>query len=228
MTYQRLQRVLPAVIRNQILYFESRLEAEVEAFARRLGAGARLLDAGAGEARFAPKFQAQRYTSVDLAVGDATWNYGGIDTLADLAHLPFRDSCFDAAINIVTLEHVPEPGQVLTEIARVLRPGAPLLLVAPHEWEEHQQPHDYYRYTRYGLSYLLTRAGFAEIEIQPVGGFFRLIARRLLNATQFFPAPVMVVMAVLLAPVALLVPILEPLDKNRQFTLGFICTARKS
>ncbi len=60
---------------------------------------------------------------------------------------------------MVTLEHLPEPGLALAEIARTLEPGGRLLIAAPHEWEVHQAPHDYFRYTRYGLQYLLERAG---------------------------------------------------------------------
>jgi SAM-dependent methyltransferase len=113
------------------------------------------------------------------------------------------------------------------ELARVLAPGGRLLLVAPHEWEEHQQPHDYFRYTRYGLQYLLERAGFREIQVEPVGGFFRLLSRRLFNMAQFFPGPLALVVAVLVAPAALLLPLFDGLDAKKNFTLGFICSARK-
>jgi SAM-dependent methyltransferase len=109
-------------------------------------------------------------------VGDATWNYSELDVVAELSALPFRDGAFDASLNVVTLEHIREPACALREIARTLAPGAKLLLVAPHEWEEHQQPHDYYRYTRYGLEYLLRQAGFEPLEIRPAGGFFRLLS----------------------------------------------------
>ena len=36
-------------------------------------------------------FARQRYCGVDLAVGDAAWDYSRIDALADLTALPFRD-----------------------------------------------------------------------------------------------------------------------------------------
>ena len=62
-------------------------------------------------------------------------------------------------------------------------------MIVPHEWEVHQSPHDYYRYTRHGMAYLLAKAGFAEYTIEPVGGYFRLISRRLLNGLQFFRGP---------------------------------------
>ena len=68
-----------------------------------------MLDAGAGERVHARYFARQRYVAVDLAVGDADWNYGKLDAIADLTALPFPSDCFAACINIVTLEHVREP-----------------------------------------------------------------------------------------------------------------------
>ena len=117
-------------------------------FARSLTAGTRVLDAGAGECRYARKFSHCRYVAVDLAVGDADWDYSRLDGVADLARLPFRDGSFGAALNIVVLEHVRDPRAVLQELNRVLAPGARLLLAAPQEWGVHQAPHDYFRYTR--------------------------------------------------------------------------------
>ncbi len=116
---------------------------------------------------------------------------------------------------------------MICELSRVLAPSGRLLVVAPLQWEEHQQPHDYGRFTRYALDRLLKQAGFTDISIQPVGGIFRLISRRLLNALQFFPGPLMIVAAVFFAPPALLLPLLDPLDRDRAFTLGYICSARK-
>lgn len=225
--YRRLRALLPGPVTRYVLHFEARIAEAVVNFALSLDPGARVLDAGAGEGSYKRAFARQRYTGIDLGIGDLDWNYSGLDVFGDLASMPFPDGCFEAAINIVTLEHVPEPGKVLAEIARVLAPGGRLLLVAPHEWEEHQQPHDYYRYTRYGLEYLLRQAGYDEIEIEPVGGFFRLLSRRLLNALQFFPGFWMLVAALFLVPPALIAPWFDSLDRSKAFTLGFLCSARK-
>ncbi|MBD2338148.1 methyltransferase domain-containing protein [Calothrix sp. FACHB-156] len=48
---------------------------------------------------------------------------------SDLNALPFADHSFDAVICAHTFEHLPNPEQGLQEIVRVLRPGAPLILV---------------------------------------------------------------------------------------------------
>jgi SAM-dependent methyltransferase len=226
-TYARLRSLLPRPVSRYLLHFEAEIDGAVQQFAAGLKPGARILDAGAGETQYKHYFGAQRYVALDLAVGDKQWDYSQLDVLAELSALPFRNGTFEASLNLVTLEHVKEPARALAEISRTLAPGGRLLLVAPHEWEEHQQPHDYYRYTQYGLRHLLSQAGFQIEELCPVGGFFRLLSRRLLNALQFFPGPLILVAAVIFVPPALVLPLLDGLDRRRNFTLGYICVARK-
>src|SRR5665811_2592009 len=97
MSYTEIAYRLPRPLRRHILYFESQIEDAVAAFARALPAGARVLDAGSGEGQYRHRFARQRYCGVDLALGDAAWDYSRIDALADLTALPFRAGTFDAA-----------------------------------------------------------------------------------------------------------------------------------
>jgi SAM-dependent methyltransferase len=227
MRYGSLKQLLPVFVRNYVLSFEHSIEQSVAAFAADLPHGARVLDAGAGEGNYAALFPNHRYCGVDLAIGEAKWNYGGLDAIADLVSLPFADECFDGCANIVTLEHVREPALVLTEISRTLKCGGRLLLVVPQDWEVHQAPHDYFRFTRHGVRYLLENAGFTDIDIQTGGGFFRLLSRRLLTALQFFPPIFLLPAALFLVPPALVLPMFDFLDREHSFTLGYICTATK-
>jgi SAM-dependent methyltransferase len=223
---------LPGFILRALDPFEARVRQEVERFAGSLPESARVLDAGAGELRYAAAFARHRYVALDLAIGDAAWDYSKLHLLADLERLPLADGAFDATVNIVTLEHVRRPQQVLGELARVLRPGGRLLLVAPLEWEVHQAPHDFYRYTRYGLEHLLRTAGLAVRRIEPVGGFFWLMARRSVNFLSFFQGGWRWALFVLLAPVyGFLAPLacylLDRFDPRKDFTLGYVCEAAK-
>ncbi|HWB85335.1 MAG TPA: methyltransferase domain-containing protein [Bryobacteraceae bacterium] len=231
MKYTGIAYRLPRVLRHHILHFETEIESTVAAFARSLPAHTRVLDAGSGEGQYAHYFAGFRYCGVDLAVGDSAWDYSGLDAVADLTALPFSDAVFGAALHIVTIEHLREPARALCEMGRVLASGAPLLVAAPHEWEVHQAPHDYFRYTRYGLAYLLEKSGFEIVEMRAVGGYFRLLARRLLNGLQFFAGgprwAVFIPAALALVPPALVLPFLDFLDHDRNFTPGYLCLARK-
>ena len=232
MLERRFGRWAPGFLLRRLKGPETRIERAVAAFAAGLAPGAPTLDAGAGELRYRAAFERQRYVATDLAVGDATWDYSRLDALADLSALPFRDESFDAAINVVVLEHVRDPGGVLCEISRVLRPGGRLLVVAPQQWEVHQAPHDYFRFTRYGLRLLLERAGFDAVEMEPMGGYFTLLARRAVNSLNYFQGgwrwllfpPAAAAACVL----ALTLPLLDGLDREKDFTLGYICVASKS
>ncbi|MCS7316284.1 MAG: class I SAM-dependent methyltransferase [Bryobacterales bacterium] len=227
MRYRAIRRWLPRFLHRRLLAFEAAIEDAVGRFAAALPAGVRVLDAGAGEGVHARYFAHHRYVGVDLAVGDPGWDYSRLDVIADLAALPFPDGCFQACLNVVTLEHVREPARVLAELWRVLSPGGRLLLIVPQEWEIHQAPHDYFRFTRYGLCYLIEQAGFRLEHLEAAGGFFRLLARRLLNGLQFFRGPAFLLAALAAVPAALVLPWLDGLDRERNFTLGYVCTAVK-
>jgi len=231
MRYSALAYRLPRPLRRHILHFEAEIEDAVAALARGLPAAACVLDAGAGEGQYARHFRAAALLWRGSGGGRHGVDYSRLDAVADLTALPFRTGAFDAVLNIVTIEHLREPGRALAEMARVAAPGASLLVAAPHEWEVHQAPHDYFRFTRYGLTYLLEQAGWEVREVRAAGGYFRLLARRLLNGLQFFSGGWrwvgFIPAAILLVPPALILPFLDSLDRNRNFTVGYICTARK-
>jgi SAM-dependent methyltransferase len=230
--HRRLMASVPSWLRGLVLRFEAQIERSIRGFARALPPATLVLDAGAGECQYAHHFAHCRYVGVDLGIGDAGWNYAHLDLVGDLARLPFRPGTFAAAVNVVVLEHTTDPGRVLTELHRVLAPGGQLLLIAPQEWAVHQVPHDYFRFTRYGLRLLLERAGFTDLRITPVGGFFTLLGRRLLDSALFFTVGwrwlLLPAVAVLAGPPGVLLPFLDWLDRERLTTLGYVAHARKS
>jgi len=225
-------RVLPAFLLARLDPVEATIRAETERFARSLPPGARLLDAGAGEARFRPLFRQQRYLALDNRVGDSAWDYSSLDVVADLLDLPLGDASCDALLNIVVLEHTADPRRVIAELGRVLRAGGRMLLVVPLIWELHQTPHDYFRFTRYGLERLLAPAGVEVARLEPIGGFFWVVGRYSFYFLKFWRRGLRAVLLPFLAPIfGLLIPLLcyylDPLDRSGQYTLGYVCEAKK-
>jgi SAM-dependent methyltransferase len=97
---------------------------------------------------------------------------GDPDVKGDAQALPFREGSFDTILCSQALEHLPEPGRALAEMGCVLRAGGHLILTAPHIWGIHEEPHDYYRFTRYGLRHLMQQAGLEVVEVRAMAGYW--------------------------------------------------------
>ncbi len=127
----------------------------------------RLLDAGAGKL---PHRHLLRELGVEYVSLDFRQTHPELDIVADVQKMPMGDNSFDSVICIEVLEHVPNPELALTEILRVLKPGGKLVFSVPHFLYLHNEPYDFYRYTKYGLQELAQRTGFTIVAIKPSGG----------------------------------------------------------
>ncbi len=96
------------------------------------------------------------------------------DVWARASALPFAPGAFETVLCTQVLEHLEEPAEALSEIARVLAPGGRLVLSGPQAWFLHEEPNDYYRYTRFGLERVCRRAGLEVIEHRDEGGFWAM------------------------------------------------------
>jgi SAM-dependent methyltransferase len=143
-------------------YFARRgLRREVGALAGSLKGD--ILDVGCGSKPYRDLVPAARYVGLDVDL-PFTRKVGVADVFYDGGIFPFADASFDGAICSEVLEHVFTPESFLGEILRVLRPGGQLLLTVPFVWDEHEQPHDFARYSSFGLRALLERTGFEILE----------------------------------------------------------------
>lgn len=129
--------------------------------------GSRVLDVGAGDAPYRELFAVHTYLTCDWE-GTQYHPDRPPDIVAPAHAIPVDAGSLDAVVCTQVLEHVPEPWVVLEEFARILRPGGTMLLTAPLTWYLHELPHDYYRFTSSGLIFLLSRAGFVDIDVRPM------------------------------------------------------------
>lgn len=150
------------------------LKREVARFARETPPGSYVLDAGAGKAPYRHLFKHTHYETADFA--QLPSSYTQLDYVCDLTDIPTEDQRFARIIFNQVLEHLPEPQQALAELFRVLKPGGKIFCSAPLFYAEHQKPYDFYRYTRFGLERLFKAAGFENLRVEWLEGYFGTIA----------------------------------------------------
>lgn len=144
-----------------------------------------VLDAGAGDCRYACHFAHARYESADFAKLPKA--YGELTYVCDLRSIPVEDGRFDAILCTQVLAHLPDPLDVLREFHRVLRPGGSLWLTAPLFFQENEPPYDFYRYTQHGLRHLMTSAGLCVESLEWLEGYAGTASYQLKCMSRWLP-----------------------------------------
>jgi SAM-dependent methyltransferase len=122
-----------------------------------------VLDVGCGTEPYRKLYDVERYVGLEFD-SPAARARNIADDFYDGSRFPYDDARFDTVLCNQVLEHVFAPDRLLSEIARVLKPGGRLVLTVPFVWDEHEQPLDYARYSSFGLRSLLERSGLRILE----------------------------------------------------------------
>jgi ubiquinone/menaquinone biosynthesis C-methylase UbiE len=162
--------------------------------------------------------------------------HGGsaVDVGSNAYHLPFRDGTFDTVLCSSVLEHLEEPEAALREAARVLAPGGHAVYVTPFIWHIHEEPRDFFRYSRYGLTHLFKKVGFDHVEVRPLSGFWvtfgQLFVHQLyrLQRGPMRWVPIIPALSLGIQFVALALDQLDRAPGSRKWTWAYLTIARKA
>ncbi len=134
-----------------------------------------------------------KYKGIILSSSDVK-SYTGLDfyrtsvsdIVADLNKpLSIEDEKYDSAICISVIEHLKEPQLALNEMARILKKGAHLILATPWVFPYHEEPEDFFRYSRQALEYMFEKAGFEVVYYSSSGGRARVVWNMLCRWNSF-------------------------------------------
>lgn len=142
----------------------------------KLHATGKFLDAGCGRMPFRSYVEGL----VDVYVGlDIERKVPELDLVGDLQNIgTVASSTYDAVLCSDVLEHLPQPARAISEVHRILRPQGKFILTVPYLSRLHDEPHDYFRYTKHGLRFLLRNGRFKVIEIVPIGSVFSFLGHQ--------------------------------------------------
>lgn len=145
----------------------------------------KMLDVGGGSGlRYRGLFNTENYICLDI---DSSLNP---DVVASAQNLPFENESFDFIFSSQMLEHVEKPKECILEMHRCLEENGYLLITVPQTNELHSEPHDYWRFTNFGMELLLKEAGFKLISKKQRGNYPTVIAqmriRRWIDSTDVY------------------------------------------
>jgi SAM-dependent methyltransferase len=154
----------------------------LDRFVQAHGSAGFTLDIGAQNGPYAAHFPNR--VALDIRPGR------GVRILGDAQAMGIVDGVFDVVLCTEVLEHLPEPQRAIDEMFRVLKPGGTLLLTTRFLFPIHDAPHDYFRFTKYGLRHLLRRFEILELqeETDSLGTIAVLLQRLGMQARTVGPA----------------------------------------
>jgi len=157
---------------NPFFFTRYSLYKNIQYFAPQLRG--KLLDFGCGRKPFENLFFVTEYIGVDIEQTGHDHKNSRVDIYYDGKHIPFTNETFDAVFCSEVLEHIFNPDEILTELNRVMKTNAKILITVPFCWNEHETPFDFARYSSFGIKHLLEKNGFKIIAHKKSGNFARV------------------------------------------------------
>ena len=72
---------------------------------------------------------------------------------------------------ISVLEHLPNPELAIKEAYRITKKGGTFITITIQNYRLHDEPYDFFRYTKYGLKKIIESSGFKISKIVPLGNY---------------------------------------------------------
>lgn len=199
--------------------------------ALRLHAKGRLLDIGCGTKPY--EAMARPYVSEHVGLDrESPFNARArVDLVGTAYEIPVPDASFDTAMSTAALEHLAEPEAALRECFRVLKPGGHAIYSVPFFWHIHSPPWDYYRFTRFGLEHIFGKAGFEEVEVRALSGFWvtfgQLFVYYLGRADRWAIVRRLGLVTIAALVVQAVAYVLDRIDRAEDWTWMYLVVARK-
>lgn len=190
-----------------------------------------LIDIGCGTKPYSDLLAPYVTSHIGIDQHNTLHDQSNIDRYGTAYDLPAEDDEFDCALCTAVLEHLEEPELALKECHRVLKRGGAAIYSVPFIWHLHEEPRDFYRYSKYGLKYLFEKVGFEIIAMKALSGFWVTFGQLFVyNIYRFNRGPlkyfpVIPILGLVIQGVSYL---FDKIDKADQWTWMYMVVARKT
>ena len=202
-------------------YYISRISNELDGID-----SLKVLNVGAGgtiEIYLKTKFNFVRSIDVDVnREPDQVIDVCDIDQLKDLTFTPQLICMFEV------LEHTKNPINAIQNLYEIIDENSYVMLSTPFIFHIHDEPYDFFRFTKYGLEILFQN--FKEVVVKPRNGWFETILvlfvrlRMERNILSKMIGNLFILIYFLLTPITYL---LQSIIKSEKITTGYFVYAKK-
>jgi len=216
--------------KNWLVYkiADKALDEVIQKYARGI-----LCDIGCGEKPY--KIMTRPYVTehVGLDHENTLHDKSKINLFGTVYEIPIENEYFDTVLCTAVLEHLEEPDKAIKEANRILKSGGYAIYSIPLFWHLHEEPRDFYRYTKYGLKYLFEKNGFEIVELKPLSGFWVTFGQELVYYLWRFRRggklnPFWWIVPVLGIFIQGICYLLNKIDHSEEFTWMYLLVARKT
>lgn len=190
----------------------------------------RLIDIGCGTKPYSELLHPYVDEHIGVDHVETAHDKSQVDLWGSAYEIPAENETFDSALCTAVLEHLEEPEKALQECLRVLKPGGYAIYSVPFIWHLHEEPRDFYRFSRYGLKYLFEKTGFEVVAIQALSGFWvtfgQLLVYNLYRYNKGFIRWLYII-DLLGIIIQFISWILDQLDKSDQWTWMYMAVVKK-
>lgn len=192
----------------------------------------KLIDIGCGEKPYAEMVKPYVTEHIGVDHRDTLHDKSHIDRFGTAYDIPAKDGEFDSVICTAVLEHLEEPNKALKEANRVLKKGRYAIYTVPLFWHLHEEPRDFYRYTKYGLKYLFEKNGFEIVKLKALSGFWVTFGQELVYYLwRFRKGGKLNPLWWMIPPIGILIQgisySLNKIDHSEEFTWMYLVVVRK-
>lgn len=191
-----------------------------------------LLDIGCGDKLKEKIFSPYIKKYIGLDHKDGLHDLSKADILATAYDTTLSNESVDTILCTSVLEHLEEPSEAIKEANRILKKGGYAIFTVPLFWHLHEEPRDFYRYTKYGLKYLFEKNNLEIIELKPLSGFCVTFGQELVYFIWRFRKggkvnPLWWIIPIVGMFIQIICYLLNEIDHSEKFTWGYLVVARK-
>ncbi len=200
-----------------------------------------ILDVGCGEMPYKSIFYNSNYYGIDFKnfskykeIKGTQPDYFFDSNYLEDFKLPFKNEEFDNVFSFQVLEHHKNPQIFLQELNRVIKKDGMVMVSCPFIEGIHESPHDYQRYTKFGLEEIFHKNGFKVEKIFSQGKFFSVIyflfsemLNSLASRSKLHYFLTSIIYLLLFLPIQYLAIISDKLVKTDAFVITYLVVAKK-